>query len=252
MQTSFSPASIDPGRGLQGQAAPIRVLLAGDQPLVRAGLGMLIDREADLSVVGAASNGAEALELAGSLMPDIVVMDVRMPKMDGVEATQRLLSGEPTAEGTTSPQVIVLTTYDIDDAVFYAAIRAGAAGFVLKNAAPDDLPAAIRCVAAGEAWLDPKVVRRLLPEFAARPIKEVPTPERLAALTPREREVLRLMAFGWSNARIAEHLFVGVATVKTHVARTLMKLGLNDRASAVAAAYQSGLVKPDEAPPLRQ
>jgi DNA-binding NarL/FixJ family response regulator len=225
----------------------IRILLADDQPLVRAGLAMLIEKEPDMTVVGDASDGLQALELARTLNPDIVVMDVQMPEMDGVEATRLIVN----SHGTTSepvPQVIVLTTFNVDDAV-HRAIRAGAAGFVLKDAAPDDLAAAIRNVAAGDAWLDPKVARRLLPEFAARPLKEVPTPDQLAALTPREREVLRLVAFGWPNARIAEHLVVGTATVKTHVGRTLMKLGLNDRAAAVAAAYQCGLVKPDEAPP---
>ena len=225
----------------------IRILLADDQPLVRAGLAMLIDKEPDMTVVGDASNGVQALELALTLKPDIVVMDVQMPEMDGVEAT-RLIVGSQDGGSEAPPQVIVLTTFNVDDAV-HRAIRAGAAGFVLKDAAPDDLPAAIRNVAAGDAWLDPKVTRRLLPEFAARPLKEVPTPEQLAALTPREREVLRLVAFGWPNARIAEHLFVGTATVKTHVGRTLMKLGLNDRSAAVAAAYQCGLVKPGEAPP---
>ena len=226
----------------------IRILLADDQPLVRAGLSMLIEKEPDMTVVGDASNGLQAVELVRTLKPDIVVMDVQMPEMDGVEATRLIVNSHDGSSADPPPQVIVLTTFNVDDAV-HRAIRAGAAGFVLKDAAPDDLPAAIRNVAAGDAWLDPKVARRLLPEFAARPLKEVPTPDQLAALTPREREVLRLVAFGWPNARIAEHLFVGTATVKTHVGRTLMKLNLNDRSAAVAAAYQCGLVTPGEAPP---
>ena len=226
----------------------VRVLIADDQPLVRAGLVMLLDAEPDLDVVGEAGDGRAALELADRLRPDVVLMDVRMPDMDGVEATRRLTDDQFGGGDDQLVKVIILTTYHVDDAV-YAALRAGASGFLLKDAAPDELVAAIRAVASGEAWLDPPVARRLLRDFASRPDRSLPTPEQLRELTPREREVLVLVAHGMSNSDIADHLVVGNATVKTHLARILMKLGLRDRAQAVAAAYQTGLVRPGDDPP---
>jgi DNA-binding NarL/FixJ family response regulator len=228
----------------------VRVMIADDQPLVRVGLVMLLDAEPDLDVVGEAGDGRAALELAARLRPDVVLMDVRMPDMDGVEATRRLTGDQFGSGADHLVKVIILTTYHVDDAV-YAALRAGASGFLLKDAAPDELVAAIRAVASGEAWLDPPVARRLLRDFASRPDRSLPAPDQLRELTPREREVLVLVAHGLSNGEIADHLVVGNATVKTHLARILMKLGLRDRAQAVAAAYQTGLVRPGDDPPAR-
>lgn len=228
----------------------IRILLADDQPLVRAGLKMLLDAEPDLEVVSEAGDGQTAIEQAGRLNPDVVLMDVRMPGLDGVQATRMLTEDRDNVQVDHLVKVIILTTYHVDDAV-YAALRAGASGFLLKDAAPDDLVAAIRTVAAGEAWLDPPVARRLLSDFAARPDRQLPAPEMMQQLTPRERETLVLVAHGLSNMEIAVHLVVSEATVKTHLGRVLMKLGLRDRAQAVTAAYQTGLVKPGEHPPTR-
>lgn len=229
----------------------IRVILADDQPLVRAGIAMLLEAEPGLKVVGEASDGAEAISETQRLAPDIVVMDVRMPGMDGLEATRRITCDAPAGDPDRVTKVIVLTTYHVDDAV-YAALRAGASGFLLKDAAPDELVAAIHAVAAGGAWLDPPVARRLLADFAARPEHGVPPPVALEDLTPREREVLVLLAHGMSSQEIAAHLVVGGATVKTHLARILLKLGLRDRAHAVAFAYKAGLVSPGDAPPARE
>lgn len=226
----------------------VRILLADDQPLVRAGIAMLLDAEPGLTVVGEASDGAEAVEQVERLRPDVVLMDVRMPGTDGLEATRRITVDAPAGTDRLT-KVIVLTTYHVDDAV-YAALRAGASGFVLKDAAPDDLVQAIRAVAAGGAWLDPPVAQRLLADFAARPAAGVPPPVALEQLTPREREVLTLLAHGMSSHEICAHLVVGAATVKTHLARILLKMGLRDRAHAVAVAYQTGLVKPGDAPPM--
>jgi DNA-binding NarL/FixJ family response regulator len=209
----------------------IRVLLADDQPLVRAGLAMLLEAEPDIEVVGECGDGASAVEAALATEPDVVLMDVRMPGMDGVAATGRLAG---------HTRVLILTTYHVDDAV-YGALRAGASGFLLKDAVPAELVLAIRAVAAGEAWLDPAVAQRLLTEFAARPTP-VATPASMRALTGREREVLILAAQGLSNDEIAAKLFIGESTVKTHLGRVLMKLGVRDRTQAVVAAYQSGLV----------
>lgn len=229
----------------------IRVLLADDQPLIRAGLAMLLAAEDDLDVVGEAGDGRAAVELAAALRPDVVLMDVRMPGMDGLEATRRLTGDGPPDDPDRMVRVIILTTYHVDEAV-YSALRAGASGFVLKDAAPDDLVSAIRAVADGDAWLHPPVARRLLADFAARPESRVPPPATLEQLTAREREVLILLAHGLSSSDIAAHLVIGTATVKTHLARILMKLGLRDRAHAVAVAYQSGLVRPgDDLPPGR-
>ncbi|MEV6815179.1 response regulator transcription factor [Micromonospora sp. NPDC051296] len=215
----------------------IRVVLADDQPLVRSGIAMLLAAERDIAVVGECADGAAAVELARRERPDVVLMDVRMPGTDGVTATRDI-----TAEGA-GVRVLVLTTYHVDDAV-RAALRAGASGFLLKDAAPDELTMAVRAVAAGEAWLDPAVTRSLLTEFAALGDHRRPVPGELGRLTDRERQVLVQMAYGLSNAEIAARLHIGDATVKTHVGRVLMKLGLRDRAQAVAAAYRGGLMPP--------
>jgi DNA-binding NarL/FixJ family response regulator len=233
---------------VEGQAR-IRVLIADDQPLVRAGLAMLLSSEHDLDVVGEVGDGQAAVRSAQSLRPDVVVMDVRMPGMDGLEATRYLTADAPDGASDNVVKVIILTTYHVDDVV-YAALRAGASGFVLKDAAPDELVLAIRAVAAGEAWLDPPVARRLLADFAAQPASHVPPPVSVEQLTPREREVLILHGHGLSVSEIADHLVIGTATVKTHLSRVLMKLGLRDRAHAVAFAYQAGLVsRGDTLPP---
>ena len=227
----------------------IHVLLADDQPLVRAGLKMLLDAESDIEVVGEAGDGQSAVDQVDQLHPDVVLMDVRMPGIDGVQATKILTADRPD-DVNHLVNVIILTTYHVDEAV-YAALRAGASGFLLKDAAPNDLVAAIRTVASGDAWLAPPVARRLLSDFAARPDHHLPAPGMMQKLTPREREVLVLVAHGLSNTEIANHLIVGEATIKTHLGRVFMKLGLRDRAQAVTAAYQTGLVKPGEQPPTR-
>ena len=220
---------------------PLRVLLAEDQPMMRAGLAMLLAAEPDIGAVAEAGDGRQAVDLAVAIGPDVVVMDVRMPVLDGVRATEEIVSaGLVTAAGQ-PVRVLILTTYHVDDAV-YAALRAGASGFLLKDKAPADLVAAVRAVAAGAAWLDPVVARGLLDEFAARPAEVLPAPATLAALTNREREVMALVAEGLSNREIARRLVVGEATVKTHLGRILTKLGLRDRAQVVAMAYRTGLV----------
>jgi DNA-binding NarL/FixJ family response regulator len=221
----------------------IRVVVVDDQPLVRAGIVMLINAEDDISVVAEAADGAEALTQIRSQRPDVVLMDVRMPGTDGVAATRAVVEEGLTAHSGQPIGVIILTTYHIDEAV-YAALRAGASGFLLKDAAPAEIVHAIRSVVAGEAWLDPAVARRLIDEFAARPEPHTPTPAEMEHLTPREREVLSLMARGLSNADVATELFISEATVKTHLARVMMKLGVREKAQAVAAAYQTGLVQP--------
>jgi DNA-binding NarL/FixJ family response regulator len=213
----------------------IRVVLADDQPLVRAGLRMILGGEDDLEVVGEAPDGAAAVRLCAETTPDVVLMDVRMPVMDGIDAT-RAVTAVP--EG---PRVLVLTTFDLDDVV-YEALRAGASGFLLKDAPEERLTTAIRVVADGGSLFAPSVTRRLIEEFARRsaPVER----PRLGALTERETEVLVYVARGLSNAEIAKALFVSENTVKTHVARLLMKLGLRDRVQAVVLAYESGLVRP--------
>jgi DNA-binding NarL/FixJ family response regulator len=221
----------------------IRVVVVDDQPLVRAGISMLVNAEEDITVVAEAADGQEALTQVRAERPDVVLMDVRMPGTDGVTATRAVIDEGLTAQNGQLIGVIILTTYHIDDAV-YAALRAGASGFLLKDAAPTEIAAAIRAVAAGEAWLDPAVTRRLINEFSARPEPHTPTPAEMAQLTPREREVLTLMARGLSNADVAGELFISEATVKTHLARVMMKLGVREKAQAVAAAYQTGLVQP--------
>ncbi len=219
----------------------IRVLIADDQAMVRQGFGALLAAQPDLLVVGDAADGAAAVTAARNLNPDVILMDVRMPVMDGLEATRRLTAG-PTAGG---PKILILTTFDLDDYV-YEALRAGASGFLLKDAPAADLVQAVRVVAAGEALLAPSVTRRLIAEFAARPQKDRPRPVALNALTPRETEVLRLIARGRSNQEIAADLVVAEQTVKTHVGRILTKLALRDRAQAVVFAYETGLVAAGE------
>jgi len=226
----------------------ISVVIADDQPLVRAGLSMLLSAEPDIDVVAEVGDGQAAIDLAHRLRPDVVLMDVRMPGMDGVEATQALVGESTPGLPDRLLRVLILTTYNADDAV-HAALRAGASGFLLKDAAPRDLVSAIRSVAAGDAWLDPAVARGLIGEFAARPAPWTPDPAEFSVLTSREREVLVLMAHGMSNTEIADWLVLGQATVKTHVNRILTKLGMRDRAQSIAAAYQSGLVVPGNPPP---
>ncbi len=221
----------------------MRVLLADDQPLIRAALAMLLENEPDIDAVDQAADGQQAVALARERGPEVVVMDVRMPLLDGVAATAAIVSAGLTSVSGAPVRVLVLTTYHVDDTV-HAALRAGASGFLLKSAAPADLPAAIRAVAAGAAWLDPVVARGLLDAFAARPAPVAVSDQQLAALTRREREVLTLVAEGMSNVEIARRLFLGAATVKTHVGRAMAKLGARDRAQAVAIAYRSGLVTP--------
>lgn len=214
-----------------------RVLIADDQALVRAGFRVLIDSAPDLEVVGEAGDGLEAIELARTLHADVVLMDVRMPVLDGLAAT-RELAGD--ADG---PRIIILTTFDIDEYVFEA-LRAGASGFLLKDTEPAELLQAVRIVAAGEALLAPSVTRRLIEEFATRPDPHRTPPGALEVLTEREREVLALVARGLSNGEIATELYISPATAKTHVSRVMMKLGARDRAQLVVTAYETGLVTP--------
>jgi DNA-binding NarL/FixJ family response regulator len=220
----------------------IRVLIADDQALVRGGFRMILDAQPDIEVCGEASNGREALSMVDALGPDVVLMDVRMPELDGIEAT-RLLA----ASSSRSPRVLVLTTFDLDEYV-YEAMRAGASGFMLKDTSPAELAHAVRTVNAGDALLAPVITRRLIEQFISRPAPGAAVPDRLTELTEREVEVLRLLARGMSNAEIAEVLFLSPATVKTHVARILQKLDLRDRIQAVVLAYESGLVQPGEGP----
>jgi DNA-binding NarL/FixJ family response regulator len=212
----------------------LRLALVDDQALVRAGFRMILRAEPDFEVVGEAGDGAQAVELVRATAPDVVLMDVRMPEMDGIEATRRI-TAEPGA-----PRVLVLTTFDLDELV-YDALRAGASGFLLKEAPPEQLVAGVRTVAAGEQLLAPSVTRRLIERFTSQPLAAEPPP--VEELTPRELEVLQLVARAMTNAEIAAHLFLSETTVKTHVARILMKLGLRDRVQAVVLAYERGLVR---------
>ncbi len=215
------------------------VLIADDQALVRAGFRMILEAEEDMEVVGEAADGREAVEETRRLRPDVVLMDVRMPDVDGIEATRRLL-GEDGAEA----KIVMLTTFDMDEYV-YDALRAGASGFLLKDVPPEQLVDGIRAVASGDALLAPSVTRRVIEEFVRRPPDSVRTaPPELAELTARELEVLKLVARGLANAEIAKELFISETTVKTHVAHVLMKLKLRDRVQAVVFAYESGLVLP--------
>ena len=215
----------------------IRVLLCDDQALVRGGFRMILEARPDLEVVGEAEDGLQAVELAGQTEPDVILMDVRMPNIDGVEATRRIV------ERGSGARVIVLTTYDLDEYV-YDAIRSGASAFLLKDVQPTQLVDAIRIVAAGDALLAPSVTRRLLDRFARSLPDRQPAPASLSTLTEREVEVLHLLASGLSNAELSERLFVSEATVKTHVSNLLRKLGVRDRVQAVILAYEAGLVLP--------
>ena len=224
----------------------IRVLIVDDQAMVRAGFRMIIEAEPDITVVGEAADGIEALERAARSAPDVVLMDVRMPRMDGIEAAGQLLAGRDPDNANGTPRVLMLTTFDLDDYV-YSALRAGVSGFMLKDAPAEQLVEAIRVIAAGDALLAPSVTRRLIEDFSRRPAREAPTPALgLDQLTDREHEVLRLVAKGMSNAEIADQLYLGEATIKTHVGRMLMKLSLRDRVQAVVLAYESGLITPGE------
>jgi len=213
----------------------LRVLIADDQAVVRLGFTTLIDSQDDMTVVGAACDGEHAVRLAAELEPDVVLMDIRMPVMNGIEATRRLAAAE------TGPHVLVLTTFDLDDYV-YDALRAGASGFLLKDATPEEILTAVRVVAAGEALLDPAVTRMMIAEFTER--ARLTPPAELQALTPREMEVLLLIAAGLANGEIAARLFLAEQTVKSHVSSVLLKLGLRDRVQAVILAYEAGLVVP--------
>jgi DNA-binding NarL/FixJ family response regulator len=216
---------------------PLRVVVADDQALVRAGFRMILTADG-VDVVAEAVNGAEAVDAVRRTRPDVVLMDIRMPELDGLEATRRILTG-----AADEPRVIILTTFDLDHYV-YAALTAGASGFLLKDVTPEHLVAAVRMVRAGDALLAPAITRRLVERFAGRDPATVATHRDLAALTPRELEVLQLLAQGMSNAELAARLHLSEATVKTHVARILAKLGLRDRVQAVVVAYQTGLVSP--------
>jgi len=220
-------------------ARPIRVLIADDQALLRAGFRLLIEVTPDLVAVGEAANGVEAVAVARREQPDVVLMDIRMPDLDGIEATRLITGSAPTS----ATKVLILTTFDLDEYVF-AALRAGASGFLLKDVLPNDLLAAIRVVAAGEALLAPSVTRRLITHFAGRAEPGSEPAGSLSGVTGREREVLALVGRGLSNGEIADHLQLSLATVKTHVGRLLTKLQARDRAQLVIVAYETGLVRP--------
>lgn len=217
----------------------ITIVLADDQALVRAGFRLILEAEDDLVIIGEASDGEQALATVRRLRPDIVLMDIQMPTMDGIEATRRL-----TEDAAIRARVVILTTFEQDDYVF-SALRAGASGFLLKNAPPEDLVYAVRIVAAGNALLAPAITRRVIEEYSQRPARRR-NDAGLDLLTERELEVLRLLATGKSNAELADHLYLGEGTIKTHVSHLLSKLGLRDRVQAVVYAYESGLVEPSD------
>lgn len=228
----------DPASVAQSAARPVRILLADDQPLLRTGFRMVLGAEDDLDIVGEAGDGAEAVDLARRLLPDVVLMDIRMPRMDGVAATRTIV------DARLPVRVLILTTFDLDEYVV-GALRAGASGFLAKDVPAEDLVAAIRTVALGEAVVAPRILRRLLDKFALTlPDPDAAPPKTLDVLTEREREVLVQMAKGLSNAEIAAALSVSETTIKTHVGHVLTKLGLRDRVQAVVLAYESGLVRP--------
>jgi DNA-binding NarL/FixJ family response regulator len=218
-----------------------RVVLADDQPLVRAGFAMILDAEDDIEVVGEADDGALAVEQARRFKPDVVLMDIRMPGVDGLEATRRIVGDESLA----AVRVLVLTTFELDEYVFEA-LRAGASGFLVKHTQPAELIRAVREVARGEALLSPSVTRRLIAEFTARPVRPTLVPATMRALTEREREIVALVAQGLTNDEIAAELVLSPATARTHVSRAMVKLQARDRAQLVVFAYQSGLVRPAE------
>jgi DNA-binding NarL/FixJ family response regulator len=220
----------------------VRVLLVDDQALIRAGFRMILEAEEDIEVVGECGDGAQAIDSVKRLGPDVVLMDIRMPEMDGIEATRRIVG----PNGEAPVKVLMLTTFDLDEYV-YDALRAGASGFLLKDVPADQLVAGIRLVAQGDALLAPTVTRRLIKEFSSSARRRQEPPRGLDELTPRELEVFRLLARGMSNAEIAAELIVSETTVKTHVARILMKLEVRDRVQAVVLAYESGVVAPGEA-----
>jgi DNA-binding NarL/FixJ family response regulator len=223
--------------------SPVRVLIVDDQSLVRAGFRMILDAEDQIEVIGEASDGLEAVIAARETNPDVILMDVRMPNVDGLEATRRLLDGKD--EG---PRILILTTFDLDEYV-YEALRAGASGFLLKDTPPEQLVEAIHVVAGGDALLSPAITRRVIEQFVARPPESArKVPAELDELTARELEMLRYLARGMSNAEIAKAAFVSETTVKTHVARILMKLRLRDRVQAVVFAYEHGIVQPGALP----
>ena len=220
----------------------VKVLIADDQALVRTGFRMILDAEDDIEVTGEAADGAEAVTLASAGRPDVILMDVRMPNMDGIEATRLILN-----KNDDDPiRVLILTTFDLDEYV-YDALRAGASGFLLKDAPPEELVRGVRVLARGDALIAPSVTRRLIEEISKRPSRDVAPSAALESLTQRELEVLEHIARGLSNHEIAEELFVSETTVKTHVGRVLMKLGLRDRVQAVVLAYESGVVHPGAA-----
>ncbi|SEG14284.1 DNA-binding response regulator, NarL/FixJ family, contains REC and HTH domains [Thermomonospora echinospora] len=228
----------------------IRVVIVDDQGMVRAGFGVLLNAQPDIEVVGEAADGETGLRVIDALRPDVVLMDIRMPGLNGLEATRRLLARDHPPGGSETgrddpPKVLVLTTFDLDDYV-YEALRAGASGFLLKDASATELAEAVRVVAAGDALLSPSVTRRLIAEFARLGAPRSPRRERLADLTERETEVLALVARGLSNQEIAAELVVAEQTVKTHFGRVLMKLGLRDRPQAIVYAYETGLVRPGD------
>ena len=223
---------------VDGRSSVTRVLLADDQALVRAGFRSLLDAADDIEVVGEASDGEEAVRLVSNLRPDVVLMDIRMPGLDGLAATRAIVEDERLGD----VRIVILTTFGVDEYVFEA-IRSGASGFLVKDTEPEELIQAVRVVAAGEALLSPSVTKRLLAEFATH-AKEPPTATRLDELTEREREIVALVAEGLSNQEIAEQLFLSPATAKTHVSRAMGKLRVRDRAQLVVIAYESGLVRP--------
>ncbi len=218
----------------------IRVVIADDQQLVRAGFRKILEAEDDITVLAEAGNGLEAIAAARRCQPDVVLMDIRMPDMDGLEATRQLLRGDPALT-----RVLILTTFDLDEYV-YQALHAGASGFLLKDSPPGQLLAATRIIAGGDALLAPSITRMVIQEFARRPARSLISPTGISDLTAREHEVLTLLAKGLSNSQIADQLFISDATVKTHVARVLMKLNLTDRVHAVIFAYETGFVQPGE------